>query len=78
VEPKALQEAWKGRIVYAPAVEAPAACYDGKYRPVVEYIDYTWFHLPWLEKSGPDPRKEEARLAIRAARMARSSFAIRA
>ena len=49
----------------------------GRIRPAAEHIGYTWIHLPGINCRPEPPRKAEAREAILAARIARSSLEIR-
>ena len=56
---------------------APEPGYGDKSRPAAGYSGYTWFHLPSKDWIPCEPRTEDATLAIRAARIAFSSFAIR-
>ena len=52
----------------------PAPGYDGKIRQTEECIDYTSCHLPTSICRAPEFKKEDANLAILAARMAFSSL----
>lgn len=52
----------------------PGFGFAGSCRPAGGYNGYTWFHLPDKNGMPPCPRREDASLAIFAARMAFSSF----
>lgn len=70
--------AWDGNVLNVfPAGDYPAYGFFGKIHPVAEYNDYTQTHLPMLERNPELPRIVDAILAILAARIAFSSFAIR-
>lgn len=72
-----IPQALEAQAVVPRVVAAPASGCGGKCRRAVEYIGYTLLHLPCLDKWELAPKKEDAMLAILAARIARSSFETR-
>lgn len=60
-----------------PVAGAPASAVFDRNRPVGEYNDCTWYHLPAWNGRADLPKNADAMLAIFAARMALSSFEIR-